>query len=210
MKKKILISTILLVSITTIVLVNNYKNEKSLSNISSEESITYVISAYNDYQYNDSEILYDKSDVVIIGNYKNDVKTIASENGDPMTLSTFNIEKVIKGDIRKDSIDIYYIGGTITLDEYVKTQTKEQLVKKGISNIKPEDMKKQFVIYKNNDIKINFSNNGDKYMLFLKFNEKLNNYCLMSNGYGALKTNNKNQIYNYETQNYEDVNFYKN
>lgn len=222
MGKKIVLafSIITFIALGTIIIYNSenkkadFDNTKDqVTNDNSNSNVVYTISGINDYLYTDPGDLYKVSDVVVIGYYVKDIKTYASSIGEPNTISEFRIKEIVKGNTNNSTIDVRYLGGKITLSDYIATQSVEQLSKNGLDKIDKSLAEKQYVEYVDLEAPIelvkSISDSGDnEYMLFLKYDEKNNVYVACADGYSILKVNDKGYLYSYTSKEYKAVDFY--
>lgn len=172
---------------------NKKSDEVSLENVDAKYKINYDAT----YLYVTPDDLYEHSEYVVIVTYKKDLKTFAySGTGLPTTISNFVVDEVIKGNVGTKEISVAYLGGKITLEEYMKNKTYEQLKKNGIENITKKQAKTEYIELVSEDVAITFKEeDNQKYMLFLAYDKENDVYWALANGYGMLKINEDGLIY---------------
>ncbi len=171
----------------------------------------YKISSECDVLWISPEALYENSDLVVLANYENDIKSYPGVAGIPMTLSNFNVKKVYKGNLQgKTTIPVNYRGGSITLEEYLSAQPPQsRIAKQGYDNISEEKRKYILIEYESSIQDFSFKETPENYILFLDFDEDSNSYSTLSGDYGISKVNEKGQMYDYLRESYVDVPFDK-
>jgi len=171
----------------------NLANEKPTEAKAAEEKLAVDKGGYTiqkvssefDVLWVSTEDLYKNADVVVLVDYENDVKNYASVSGNPMTQSYFKVKKVYKGDIKEQtSILVNYRGGTITLEQYMATQTPEQLKKKGLADIPQKDRAYILFEYESSLHDFSFKTSPKNYILFLVFDKNTNKYVTLCVDYG--------------------------
>jgi len=158
------------------------------------------------------EFLYEKADLVVVAIFSEDIRSVCDQWGRPQTTAKFTILEVLKGDaVPNTTVSALYTGGRVTLAEYMKTQSSEALERYGWVNISEAEAKNLYVEYVNTDAPMpHFKNDGQRYMLFLRFlpSEANADYVISESGWAALEINEMNAVYSHFSKHYEEVSFY--
>lgn len=208
--KKILVLFVILVLVFGGAFVAYYYTTQQSSNKSnlsdnqtnSIDEANHQIYAHSDYKAINPKDLYDLADLVIVGKYSKANKSYVKDAASIVTESTFEVSKVIKGDYSSKNININYYGGKVTLGEYVKTQTKEQLQKKGLSNLSTEQLSRETVelVIENSSVQVS---NNEEYIIFLSYDKEDDYYFVLCDGYGMRKLSGNQEIYNLDTKTFD-------
>lgn len=171
----------------------------------------YEVYYGNDYLYMKPEDLFNHSSLVVVGEYTKSLNSYVDDDQRAHTKEQFKVEKVIKGDYKSDNIVISRTGGTISLEEYMRTQSKEQIEKKGLNKLSNEEIKTSKVKFISEDYNLDLKENSNqKYILLLNYNSKNDEYVASSDEYSILKYNpESNEIYNILNKSYEKTDFVK-
>lgn len=178
---------------------NNQENSKADYQVNKAD---YQVTRKSDYKSTKPEDLYKDADLVIEGKYVKDNKCYVTDYSAIVTEAKFEVSKVIKGNYTSKNININYYGGTVSVGEYIKNQTAEQIAKKGISDLSTAQLSNQTVEYIVEDAKID-ANTKDNYIIFLSYNAENNYYFVLSDGYGMRKLSNNKEMYNLDTKTFE-------
>ncbi len=221
MKKKITIGIIAMATLVIAVTIGfHFNNTKTLNNDNPADNenatndtnfITYKVGAEYEVLWISPEDLYENSELVVLVDYEEDIKSYPSESGMPMTLSNFNVKKVYKGNLREKTttIPVNYRGGTITLEEYLSVQPQSKIEKQGYDKISQNERKYTLFEYESSVQNFSLKDTPENYILFLDFDEDSNSYSTLSADYGISKVNEKGQIYDYLKETYVDIPFDK-
>lgn len=162
----------------------------------------------------DTEAVYDFSNLVVIGTIIEKDKGTASEiSAFPYTPAKLKIDKVIKGNLDDDTINIIVPGGTCTVADFIKASEKnfpERIIKMGLDKLSDKEKQEEYIQY-NYKYSKNFEA-GKQYVIMLNKN-KDNSYSAMSNaGFldlnvsnSSLKSTNSNQITANDINTKEDI-----
>lgn len=214
MKVIIPIAVIAIVGIIMIPSVIKKYDSKVLTNKQSVDdnlNNDYEVYYENDYLYMKPEDLFNHSSLVVIGEYTKSLNSYVGDDQRAHTKEQFKVDKVIKGDYKFDNIVISRTGGTISLEEYIKTQSKEQIEKKGLNKLSKEEIKTSKVKFISEDYNLDLKENSNqKYILLLNYSSKNDEYVASSDEYSILKYNpESNEIYNILNKRYEKTDFVK-
>ncbi len=170
--------------------------------------ITYKVGSECDVLWVSPEDLYENAELVVLADYKDDIKSYPSESGMPMTLSNFTVKKVYKGNLKgKTTIAVNYRGGTITLEQYLSSQPQSKIEKMGYDKASEEEKKYTLFEYESSVQDFSFKETPENYILFLSFYEESNSYYPLSADYGISKVNEKGQMHDYLKETYVDIPF---
>ncbi len=227
MKNKITVILFIIVTIIVIVgiimtnnlmkRVNEYQNESRNENIVIdeieettkvenkdivEEYVTIIEYAYD---IKDKELRWENTDNVIIGtveellgatNYNEEIE----EYTEIMTQGKIKVENQLKGNIEESEIDFLRIGGTITVEQYLKSLTEEQKEKEGnLSKLSEEEQKEKYVSLEiEDDIKIE---ENKTYLMFLGKAYNNTEYIIELERYGLYEVDGASleKLHNIET-----------
>lgn len=207
MKKIFITFAIILLVIGVTLIIHYITTNKFLDKITkTNNQVTskadYQIVRKSDYKSIKPKDLYKDADLVIEGNYIKDNKCYVTDYSAIVTEANFEVSKVIKGNYTSNNININYYGGIVSVGEYMKSQTKEQLAKKGISDLSTAQLSNQTVEYLVEDAKVDV-NTKDSYVIFLSYNTEKDYYFVLSDGYGMRKLSNNKELYNPDTKKFD-------
>ncbi len=224
MKKALIIGVIVLV-VSSIVIYNKSTDNKSVlseqnnsdtsfNDDSSDGELVFEISVESDYVSTSADDLYESADVVIVGKYVKDNKTVANDGARITTESVFNIRNVVKnnGEIAKNEnkISISYYGGEVNLEEYVNVLSPEQVKKQGLDGLTAQEKKDGKVKYRTSRDELLTNKDKDttkNYLIFLSYDSSTDTYFVLSEGYGMRQIDENDNVYNIDTGEYESVSF---
>lgn len=163
--------------------INNYNPINQTSKILKVDSKDIVVKAEAKedrwFKSWDTGELYDHIDTVVIGKVLSREDGRVNQAGNPITLGTIQIEKIIKGKVDKDIITFSMNGGICTVEEFVKNQPEPIRAEKlGFTKMSPEEQKIKYFKYD-----VPFQKNfevGKEYVLMLKTFENDPNYYVIS------------------------------
>jgi|GEM_PF-3362064 len=193
-------------------LITGTQETENTANSTEETVITVYTSAFYAYEPN-LENMYFKSDLIVIATYNVDICAyVAPFTANIETISTFCVSEVIKGTYScGDNINVNYRGGRVTLEEYKNARGDGWGVKifgPELKNYSEEEAKHIYIEEVSLNASISFVNNGQRYMLFLNYNEETSMYVLVSTGYAALMINDDNQVYSPLEKSYIDFPYF--
>lgn len=132
--------------------------------------------------------------------------------------SHMKVVKVLKGNLSdsemKNGIDIVSYGGEVTLDTYLNNTTPEpnKIDNNGVvhklKQYSEQQRESEKVVYKIEQQANKDKDKNSDVMIFLSHNPAPNNYFVIGDGYGYRKINDKGQVFNPDTNAYENVDFY--
>lgn len=184
----------------------NTQNKSFVVNKNEIKKPDYEINVYADYVAGLPKDLYQIADLVVIGTYKEDIKTFADETGLPITSGKISIDKVIKGNLEEDNAIIQFHGGIIPLKEYLRTEDKIDIQKKGVDSLSEEDIKKKTVGLAQTKFTIQ-KELDQQYLMFLSYDEETDAYFVGADALGMRPMNEEGKIFNPDTQQYETIDF---
>lgn len=207
MKKIFITFAIILLVISGIFITYYIANNKPLDKIAETNSqenrkADYQVTRKTDYKSIKPRDLYKEANLVIEGKYVKDNKYYVTDYSAIVTEAKFEVSKVIKGNYTLKNININYYGGTVSVGEYIKNQTVEQIAKKGFSNLSTEQLSNQTVEYIVENAKID-ANTKDNYIIFLSYDSENDYYFVLSDGYGMRKLSNNEEMYNLDTKTFD-------
>ena len=189
---------------TNLNLINNQSNNTD------EEDYYLVINGNATYKTSDINKLYDNADLVVIGEYLNDVEVNIKKNSTPTTISSFKIKKVIKSNIDfklTDTINVKYSGGVITVKQLLDSRDQDFAIKMGLdkmSNYETSNLKVKFNI--DSELGDKSLNEWKTRLLLLNYNNY--QFDVLQNGYGMLSYNpDDNTAYDIKTSKYITYSF---
>lgn len=185
------------------VLLTGCTNEELQDNKSNMEGqeVAYKVNIEPDYLYMYPKDLYETSTLVVIASFKSNVKTYMDSSEMAYTIAKFKIENVLKGKETKKNIDIKYMGGSISLKEFLENKTEEQIKKYGLENV---DATGKYVEFSDPDKLVKLDKNKE-YVLFLnQDNSGKSDYIAVSNGYSILEVVD-GKIYDEKTSSYISI-----
>jgi len=192
----------------------NYNTNANLindqSNNNDEEDYYLVVNGNATYKTGDINKLYDNADLVVIGEYLNDVEVNIKKNSTPTTISSFKIKKIIKSNIDfklADTINVKYSGGVITVKQLLDSRDQDFAIKMGLdkmSNYETSNLKVKFNI--DSELGDKPLNEWKTRLLLLTYNN--NQFDVLQNGYGMLSYNaDNNTAYDIKTSKYITYSF---
>lgn len=207
MKKIFITFAIILLVISSTLIAYYITSNRDFDKISETNNLVtnkadYQIIRKSDYKSIKPKDLYKDADLVIEGNYIKDNKCYVTDYSAIVTEAKFEVSKVIKGNYTSNNININYYGGIVSVGEYMKSQTKEQLAKKGISNLSTAQLSDQTIECLTEDAKVDV-NTKDSYIIFLSYDAEKDYYFVLSDGYGMRKLANNEEIYNPDTKTFD-------
>ena len=189
---------------TNVNLINNQSNNTD------EEDYYLVVNGNATYKTGDINKLYDNADLVVIGEYLNDVEVNIKKNSTPITTSSFKIKKVIKSNIDfklTDTINVKYSGGVITVKQLLDSRDQDFAIKMGLdkmSNYETSNLKVKFNI--DSELGDKSLNEWKTRLLLLTYNNY--QFDVLQNGYGMLSYNpDDNTAYDIKTSKYITYSF---
>jgi len=135
-----------------------------------------------------NEVLADNSDFIIIGrvqsidgvtNYNPTTKTYIDF---PCIVGKIKVEKVLKGNLEEKNISFIKLGGTISVKEYEKSLSKEEVGEMGFNKL-TETEKENLYVSKTVEDDINIEKNKT-YLMYLCYAEDYGRYTVAFEGYG--------------------------
>lgn len=225
MRKKIIISVIVLVFIVGIIimvymfktknaemqLATNNKNNttETLKIIPLDDNIEnnkmFLISRAEARFITDmsnNEAIAEGADFIVIGTVTSiegivNYNPVAEIYTKAQTVGKLNIEKVLKGDIKEKDISFIRLGGIIPVIEYQKSLEKEQIVKRGIDKLTEEEKRTQYVSETmEGDISIE---KGKTYLMYLTYDEDYKRYYIIYLQYGLREIDTSTLNFNAKT-----------
>jgi len=196
----------------------------TLSKYSVTEIKLHTVEYTVDFTYTPTpDAMFEHSDVVLIVNYKGEVRAyIDPLQGVPQTVSTFEVQEVIKGELESGTvISVLHRGTKATLAEYMSILTRENIVKFGLERISQEDARNNYVDFVGtNEPSIDLENGGQRYMLFLNYvpeGEEIKefygydisdvDFLLTAGGYSVSKVNAAGLVFSHFSNTYEELVF---
>lgn len=135
-----------------------------------------------------NEVLVDNSDFIIIGrvqsidgvtNYNPTTKTYIDF---PCTVGKIKVEKVLKGNLEEKNIPFIKIGGTISIQEYEKSLSKEEKEEMGFNKLTKEE-KANLYVSKTMEEDVSIEENKT-YLMYLCYDENYQRYSIGFVQYG--------------------------
>lgn len=129
----------------------------------------------------DTEVVYDFSDLVIIGTViQKDQGTASELSFMPYTPGKIKVHKVIKGKIDQNTIDFTMSGGACTVADFIKASKKfpERIEKMELNKLSKKEKQEKYIVY-NYKYQKNFEV-GKNYVVMLAKNTN-NSYFAISN-----------------------------
>lgn len=217
MKKKIVV-TIGILTVVSLLSMPIYKNETVTNhNLSqSDKNILFEISASYDSIYDNAntEELEERSDFIIIGNVKqiDDVINYSPEINEYImtsTIGTITVRNVIKSNgfiSENDEIPFIRVGGTIRVSEYEKSLTPRQVIRQGLDQMTQQEKENSYIKFSyEDDIDIE---NGKSYLIYLKYEQKLDRYRIIGMEYGLKEYNESTkQTMNNHSRSWESIKY---
>ncbi|MDO4283651.1 MAG: hypothetical protein Q4D02_08465 [Clostridia bacterium] len=139
-----------------------------------------------EFDLTNSSLIYDNSDLVIVGNItEKKPGKMLEELGYPGLVGIMSIDTVIKGDFASNEIEFFTSGGYCTIKEYIdvisKTQ-KERIDRLGFSKLTDEEKENNYLVF-NYEYGKNFDENK-RYILMLK---NINGKYICLSNYGFIE-----------------------
>ena len=193
--KKIMAAILTVIIVLGAVLVFMYVNN-------SENGADYQSIVLVEYEYVHIEDLEKAADLVVLGTYLRDMKIYVREtNGAPITSGEVSVSKVLKGDEDLKEISINFYGGTVPIDEFMKTQNETVLKNMGLDKLSEKEKKLRTYSVVNEYGVIAEPN--ENYLIFLSYDKEQNLYFVLSDSYGMRAVNEKSEAYNPDTKEFE-------
>lgn len=204
---KCIILLILLFFMTLIIylcLKDNCINGVAYKNVEKEnEQYNYTIYSNTDYIATKPNDIYKYADLVIVGNYKQTNRNYIGNIQAVVTESKFSVKDVLKGTYDKNEIIINYYGGTVSLEEYVKSLSEQQIEKRGLNLLNERQIKQGTVSYDVGRTKVDINNRNDDYLIFLSYDKESDIYFVLADGYGMRKLSDDNKIFDLDMNSYD-------
>lgn len=223
MKDKILKITTSILACLTIFTVGSYcfNGERTIENVKmeeiNEEPIVFTEVSHYDtlYDFSDSKVLAEHSDLVVIGKITNlgnatNYNPKTNIYGKACTPGNLEVMQVIKSNTNESlqSVDFMDIGGLIRYSDYEKSLLPAQKAKRdylmqqsGISKLSRSN------VYVKQEVENQLElEEGKTYIMYLYYNEDYECYMVVSQPYGIKEYNEKNQeIINHVTNKIEKL-----
>lgn len=193
---------------------NNVKNEI----VYQEEPIIFTETYSYDtlYNFSDSKVLAEHSDLIVIGKLKEigeatNINPTTKKYGKARTPATLEVNQIIKSDgrLNEQSIEFLNMGGLISYEDYEKSLLPAQKAKRDYlmnqngltaSSSKANIFVKQSV---ENQLELKEDKN---YIVYLKYNEDFSKYMVLTQPYGIKEYNvNTGKILNHVTNTVENI-----
>lgn len=202
MKKITVILSVVLVLLVGLYFWNDYKKKHTFNTVppvtvidGNKILVSITSTADKSIDYNNPKTLSSNSDYVIVGQVKtvDGVTNYDSKNSKYVMTSTIGnitVSKVLKGDSKiaaKDTIKFIRAGGVISVLDYSKGLSNNQIKKLGFDKLNTDEKKSEYVHeYYFNDISIEA---GQKYLMYLKYNADYDRYSIIGFEYGLRQYN---------------------
>ena len=125
----------------------------------------------------------------------------------PMTVADVTLNKIFKGEITEKRFEMMYYGGIISLEDYVKSCFKEEIIKGGYDKMTDEYKNSTYVeVIDNFTMNMPPIENGKSYLVFMSFNKNFDKYQVLDNLIYEYDLEN-NKIKNVETGEWIDYYF---
>lgn len=229
MKKGILFA-VLAVLMLGVVACSNQDKKKSSNSLATSKSVSisgttvgmktaFTLSSYADYTKDVASVytMYQEADIVLVGKFEKDNKSFV-DHGTIETESHMKINKLLKGTLTdsemENGIDIVYYGGEMTLDTYLNNAppVPDKVDSNGIlhkqKQYSKQERESQKVVYTREYQANKDKDKNSEIMVFLSRNPAPNNYFVMGDAFGYRKINDKGEVFNPDTNSYENVDFY--
>ncbi len=188
-------------------LANNNNEINFSANLGNDSKYEYEITKNADYVATSIDDLYKTVDLVFIGTKNNDNKTFVGTNGLIITEANYNVKTVLKGSYNTSTININYYGGSVSLEEYIKNLSKEQIQKKGLDKYNSKDRQTKLIGYKITDKSILTQVDSNEYLIFVNHDQENNIYFVVADAYGMRQIDQNKNVYNLDTKSFEKFNF---
>ena len=129
--------------------------------------------------------LENRSDIILVGkvksidgviNYSEELEEYIMTS----TVGTIETQSIIKSDNKiseNSEFSFIRVGGTISVAEYEKSLAPRQIIRQGIDKLSQEEKESMYIKFAyEDDIEIE---EGKSYLMYLKFEEKLNKYRII-------------------------------
>lgn len=170
---------------------NQDKNENIIAIPEKIEEFQIIMNEVSDASYiidiSDNDVIASKAQYIIIGtvtsidgvtNYNPETKYYVMTR----TVGNVKVQKVLKGDLNKETIPFIRLGGIIPLSEYEKTLPETHKEKTGLTKMSQDEKEKQYVLeMMEGDIEIE----KDKtYLMYMTYREDYGRYAINFMQYG--------------------------
>lgn len=162
----------------------------------------YEMVFYNEYVSTKADNLLNDADIVFVGEYDAGKKTYADSIGRPVTIGEFSVSQVIKGQIG-ENVDIHFIGGVISIQEYAANKSPESLEKIGLTKEVLARSNETLGIAKT-ETSID-AKEGESYLVFALHDPRDDTYHVMSDAYGMRPMDTLKRALNPDTGLYEQL-----
>lgn len=167
----------------------------------------YSISFSADYVWTSEKDLFENSDVVLIGNYKDTINT-HYERSRFITTGCIDIERIIKGSVDSNNISIDYYGGKMSVSEFISV-TGKNVAKQYISDdLSDPIVTERYIGELTTGASVN-AQTSHKYLIFLSYDPNTSQYFVMADGYGMRKINDEGKAWDIDSQSYVDIEILK-
>lgn len=177
----------------------------SNNNTESTDSVEipdYEMDIHADYVATKADDLLNNADIVFVGEYDASKETYADEIGRPVTIGKFSVSQVIKGQIG-DNVDVHFVGGVISIQEYAAKKPPESLEKMGLSKAVLSRSNATIGIVKTAtsiDAK-----EGKSYLIFAQQDPRDSIYHVLADAYGMRPMDTLKRALNPDTGLYEQL-----
>lgn len=162
----------------------------------------YEMVFYNEYVSTKADNLLNDADIVFVGEYDAGKETYADSIGRPVTIGEFSVSQVIKGQIG-ENVDIHFIGGVISIQEYAAKRPPESLKKMGLTEdvlAKSEETIGVIKTATSVDAKV-----GKSYLVFAQQDPRDSTYHVLADAYGMRPMDTLKRALNPDTGLYEQL-----
>lgn len=217
--KKILYSSIVLI-LTGVIATSVFTHKEFVKDknqdytekeqIKNDSDIIYEGTIQGYYLNRDPEKLFEISDIVVIAEYQKDISSKIYDR-DVYTTSEFKILKTLKNKENNklgEKISARYLGGTISIEEFLKSRDDATKEKLGLNQMTTQEKKSKKIKFSTEDIGDKKITENPQRILFLHYDEKENDYTVVSSQYGMVSFEN-NLIFNGETKQKSSYSFLK-
>lgn len=158
--------------------------------------------------------LENRSDIILVGkvksidgviNYSEELEEYIMTS----TVGTIETQSIIKSDNKiseNSEFSFIRVGGTISVAEYEKSLAPRQIIRQGIDKLSQEEKESMYIKFAyEDDIEIE---EGKSYLMYLKFEEKLNKYRIIGMEYGLKEYKaSTREVKNNQNQNWEKIGY---
>ena len=220
MKNKLLKITASMLGCLTVISIGNHCYNTQANNlntsVNTEEPIIFTeVSSYDTkYNFADSKVLSEFSDLVVIGKIT-DIGTPTNFNpttkkyGKARTPGNLEVLQVIKGEDKKvTDIEFMDAGGLISYDDYEKSLLPAQKAKREyLMSQNGVNLQAKSNMFVKQSVKGQLELEEEKtYIMYLKYNEDFDKYMVVSQPYGIKEYNvNTGKILNHVTNEVENL-----